>query len=64
MPFLMPRGGLECGIFTSRLDEDGSVVGGARSVIAQRPICDCYPDGHLRALRATTWHEDPNAPRR
>ncbi|XP_042857490.1 uncharacterized protein LOC122243824 [Penaeus japonicus] len=45
-------------------DETGSSVAGARALVAQRPVCDCYPDGHLRALRATTWPEDPTSPRR
>ncbi|XP_064108607.1 LOW QUALITY PROTEIN: uncharacterized protein LOC135216986 [Macrobrachium nipponense] len=46
------------------VEENGSVIGGARAVIAQRAACDCYPDGHLRALRVTTWPEDPNNPKR
>ncbi|XP_042243134.1 uncharacterized protein LOC121880139 isoform X2 [Homarus americanus] len=45
-------------------DEGGSPVGGARALVSQRPMCDCYPDGHLRALRVTTWPEDPNTPKR
>ncbi|XP_071515718.1 uncharacterized protein [Panulirus ornatus] len=44
------------------VDEAGSSVGGARTLVSPRPACDCYPDGHLRALRATTWPEDPNSP--
>ncbi|XP_068202337.1 uncharacterized protein [Palaemon carinicauda] len=46
------------------IEENGSVVGGARAVIATKSACDCYPDGHLRALRVTTWPEDPNSARR
>ncbi|XP_047493645.1 uncharacterized protein LOC125042200 isoform X1 [Penaeus chinensis] len=45
-------------------DETGSSVAGARALVAQRAVCDCYPDGHLRALRVTTWPEDPTSPRR
>ncbi|XP_069183933.1 uncharacterized protein [Procambarus clarkii] len=37
---------------------EGRVVGGARAGVAPRAACDCYPDGHLRALRYTTYHQD------
>ncbi|CAL4101596.1 unnamed protein product, partial [Meganyctiphanes norvegica] len=38
---------------------EGDVVGGARASVIPRPVCYCYPDGHLRAMRWTTWPENP-----
>ncbi|XP_050688758.1 uncharacterized protein LOC126981531 isoform X2 [Eriocheir sinensis] len=46
------------------VDAEGLRAGAARAAVGQLPPFDCYPDGHMRALRATTWSEDPHASRR
>ncbi|XP_076054991.1 uncharacterized protein LOC143033436 isoform X2 [Oratosquilla oratoria] len=38
-------------------EETGEEVGAARAMVVPRAMCDCYPDGHLRAIRCTTWAE-------
>ncbi|KAK8381700.1 hypothetical protein O3P69_015028 [Scylla paramamosain] len=40
------------------VDAEGWVAGGARAAMWQQPPFDCYPDGHLRALRVTTWKDE------
>ncbi|XP_045138158.1 uncharacterized protein LOC123520188 [Portunus trituberculatus] len=40
------------------VDAEGWSAGVARAAVWQQPPFDCYPDGHLRALRVTTWQDE------
>ncbi|KAG0725831.1 Xylosyltransferase 1 [Chionoecetes opilio] len=46
------------------VDAEGWAAGTARATVLQKPPFDCFPDGHLRAMRVTTWVQDPHASRR